>query len=57
MIEIKPISMMDIPDIEIKLFAGLMNNTTQNYLILTEEEIFDENYEWVKELEYIHVEL
>lgn len=52
-VEIKPISLLDYKDTYIKIEAGLKYNRAQTYLILTEEELFDETFEWVKNLEYI----
>jgi hypothetical protein len=50
-IEIKPTSMFLVEETFIKLDAGAKHH--ENYIILTEEELFDSNLQWVAELEYL----
>lgn len=52
-IEIKPCSMITVDEVFVKLEAGNMYNKAQNYMVFTEEELFDERFTWVQELEYL----
>lgn len=49
-IEIKPTSLLNDNVNEIKLDAALRHH--ENFIILTEEDLFDKNLQWVHDLEY-----